>query len=555
MPFLLLSGHLSIDGATFARIQWKERMLLPGEETPKMYGGGVMKQIIVLVWLSLCSILFAQQIAPDRITGEVQWSGEILVRSDITVARGATLYIAPGTRIKFEANQDRSKSGKDREHIEFIVLGTLIADGLPGEGKIIFTSAAEEPRMYDWYGIVIKNLKDKSLLKNCVIEYAYKGITCYGSSPEIISCEIRYNQYAGISCEVRSNARIQNNTLIGNDFAGLVCELGSNPVVENSIITQNLNGVIIFDRSAPDLGHANPGENQSFGENFILNNFESNIYNHSSNDIYAQNNLWNTTQSSEITAMLIDQEDNRSKGKIIFLPVFRGETTLQARVKEPAQPLIQPVVQQQSPSSPPETIAAGPAAQQSTTPPQSKPDNTSQPKTALTSTERKRPNIQPETGQSEALLASADNEGGAVLTSIPEQTPAPPPAVVQPETLVVYREVVVEKPAEKPAEVFTVPDEPIIEALLDGGRRKYFKRVKPEYPPIYLKTKFEGKVLLQVIVGLEGQVESFEVLRSDGEFFTRAAVRAVKKFRYVPGTFKGQPVKYKIIEPFYFRLN
>lgn len=535
-------------------------MKLPGEVIPKSYGV-IMKRFIT-TWLLLPLAVLAGQVAPNRITGEVQWSGEVFVNGDVTVARGATLYIAPGTRVVFSANQDQFKAGKDREHIEFYVLGTLIADGLPGEGKIIFTSGAAEPRMYDWYGIVIKNVKDKSLLKNCVVEYAYKGITAYGSSPEIISCEIRYNQYAGISCEVRSKARIQNNTLIGNDFAGLVCELGSAPVVENCIITQNLNGVIIFDRSAPDLGRSNPEEGESFGENFILNNFESNIYNHSSNDIYAQNNLWNTAQPSEISVMLIDQEDNRSNGKIIFLPVFRGQTTAQELIAERAQPTIQPVAQStenqtsvQTPA-PQLTVAQNTQAAENQTPSQQD-DNAARSSTASNAeTENTRLPVQPGETSPEPLLASADNEsGGASLTSIPEQTNKPLPVVVQPETLVVYREVMVEKPAEKPAEAVQIPEDPVIEALIDGGRRQYVNRVKPEYPAIYLKTKFEGKVLLQVIVDVDGKVESYEVLRSDGEYFTEAAAKAIRKFQYAPGTFRGQPVKYKIIEPFYFRLN
>jgi parallel beta-helix repeat protein len=269
----------------------------------------VMK-VLILVALLFPLWLSGQQGIQGNLTGDTRWFGEIFVTGDITVSKGVTLTIDPGTRIIINAKFDATKSGKDLRHVEITVLGKIEAGGTSNEDRIVFTSSAYQPQMYDWYGIVIKNMKNNSLLKHCLIEYAYKGITCYGSSPEIIGCEIRYNQYAGISSEVRSNPVIRSSTLSGNDFAGLVCELASHPVVEKNVITQNLNGIVIFDRSRPDLGHPSAAEGESVGENIILNNFESNIYNHSTNEIFAQNNIWNATTAAQIQETVFDSFKN-----------------------------------------------------------------------------------------------------------------------------------------------------------------------------------------------------------------------------------------------------
>lgn len=95
----------------------------------------------------------------------------------------------------------------------------------------------------------------------------------------------------------------------------------------------------------------------------------------------------------------------------------------------------------------------------------------------------------------------------------------------------------------------------IIEGLLDKRRREYIHREPAKYPIVYQKIEREGKVILEVIVGLDGNIEDYKVLKSDGNPFTQSAVKALQKFKLKPGTFKGKPVKFKIIERFDFNLG
>ncbi len=453
-----------------------------------------------------------------KITQNTRWSGDIYLNGDVIVARSATLTIDAGSRIFVMPHQDVTRGGTDPELTEIIVLGRLKAEGSERGGRIIFTSAATSQRMRDWYGIVIKGRRQTSLFKNCVVEYAYKGITAYGSSPIIENSEIRFNFYIGISAEVRAKPTIKNCLILGNGVAGVSCELGSLPLLEGNVINQNANGVIIFDRSMPDLGHAPPETGQSRGENRIYNNFEYDIYNHSANDIYAQNNIWNTDDIAEIRQRIYDREDNNAYGDVIFEPYFGQK-----------RPRTQP--RRELPPIP--TVALESSIDATTT--------------ANTNTET---NNEIQGNAEQNTLPQTEN-------TPPNQNPALQPVPVKRETVYVYQpppEVKKEEPPEKQPEKPAI-QEPVIEALLDGGKRQYVRRVKPEYPTIYLNTGTEGTVILEVIVDRTGKVESYRVLRSDGDLFTTAAVEAVKKYRYKPGTMNGKPVKFRVIERFRFKIG
>lgn len=494
-----------------------------------------MKAFALIGSMFLPLLLAAQVTVSGEIARNTRWFGQVLVDGDVIVAKGVTLSIEPGSRIVFRANQDKTKSGNDPSKIEFIVLGKLIAAGEPGEGQIVFTSDAASSKAGSWHGLIFKNFTVASTMRYCIVEYAYKGVTCYGSSPEISGCEIRFNQYAGISCEVRSAASIRNCSIMGNDFAGLVCELGSSPLLEKTVITQNTNGVIVFDRSRPDLGRSEPGPGESRGENQIYGNFETDIYNRSTLDVFAQNNLWDSERATEIQKKIIDKEKNPSYGKVIFEPLFGRRTTLAARqASQPPPPLSGA---QNSANSPPFAAAgtSGPAIA----------GNSGSPPGGILSPSSPAPVLRPagQAGQD----AKPGETGDSAAQTFSDRT-----SIVTPETLIVYREIFVEKP-DSASEPFLT--QPVLERQLDSGKRTYLYLAKPEYPEIYKRTRFQGRVIMEVIVGYNGEVESYTVVRSEGSYFTTAAIEALKKMRYRPETFQGRPVKFKIYESFVFKLD
>lgn len=457
--------------------------------------------------------LLSQEYFSGKVTQNTRWIGDVYLDGDVTVPKGVILSIESGSRIFMKPHTDSRKAGKDRERIEIIVNGVLQAKGSGPQSSIIFTSEAVDPQMNDWYGIVIKNLYNKSVIRNVVVEFGYKGITTYGSSPVITNSEIRFNHHSGISCEVRAAPEISQSVIVGNGFAGIYCELASSPKIRESIITQNKRGIIIFSGSQPDLGHYPAGDDQSRGENRIYNNFEYDIYNHSNKDVYAQNNYWNTSNPDDIRQTIFDKLQNTAYGSVVIEPTY-----LQKQAGELPVPSIAARSQRSS------TVGTSPNRR--TVP------NPSSPSTRGRASQPNRP----DTTQS---------------TASPVKTTPDTIVKIVPETVYVYKEPEKEAP-EKSVVRF---QEPVLEAFLDSGKRQYLHREKPRYPKIYLETGTEGNVLIEVIVDKEGKVDDYKVLRSDGELFAEVSIEALKKFRYKPGTINGKPVKFKIVERFIFRAS
>lgn len=459
---------------------------------------------------------WAQKYYSGTISVDTRWMGDVYIDGDVIVPRGVILSIESGSRIFFKPHSDSRKSGRDKKRAELIVEGVLLARGSGQQSPIIFTSEAQNAQMNDWYGIVIKNLSEKSVLRNCIVEFAYKGITCYGSSPRISECEIRFNHNSGISCEVRARPVIEKSVIMGNGFAGINCELAADPIISECIITQNTYGVISFSQSNPDLGHIPAQEGQSVGKNRIFNNFEYDVYNHSSATLFAQNNFWNTNVPEEIQSTIYDKTNNPAYGPVVFKPIF-------SRKKKPRLYLPGIVLREErrkgTPSLP------GKVALKDTFPRKKAEEDTSKPQVEIRKPEKIKP----------------------VLPAV--TTPPETVFTIKPETVIVVKEV----PDTRAKQSAPVMKEPILEAFLDSGRREYIHRAIPDYPGIYRQTGVEGDVLFEVVVDREGKVESYRVLRSDGELFTESAIKALKKFRYKPGTFQGKPVKFKIVERFRFK--
>jgi len=303
---------------------------------------------------------------------------------------------------------------------------------------------------------------------------------------------------------------------MGNGFSGINCELAAVPIISECVITQNTYGIISFSQSNPDLGHIPTDDGQSAGKNRIFNNFEYDVYNHSSATLFAQNNFWNTNNPEEIQSTIFDKSNNPAYGQVVFEPIF-------LRKKKPRLYLPGIVLREEKrKGSPP---ISGEVALKDTSSPEKIEKDTTQ-----TLAEIKKPK------KVEPVLRS---------TTMPPETIFK----VRPETVVVYKEA----KATEPEENIPVIKEPILEAFLDSGKREYIRRARPDYPGIYRQTGTEGDVLFEVIVDRDGTVADYRVLRSDGELFTIAAIKALKKFRYKPGTFQGKPVKYKIVERFRFK--
>ena len=76
--------------------------------------------------------------------------------------------------------------------------------------------------------------------------------------------------------------------------------------------------------------------------------------------------------------------------------------------------------------------------------------------------------------------------------------------------------------------------------------------VKPVYPPLALKARMGGMVLLRVLVSERGAAQEVEVLRGAPGGLTASAVDAVRRWTFAPATKAGVPVKTWLTVPIPF---
>ncbi len=165
-----------------------------------------------------------------------------IIRGDVTVSDGTSLYIEHGVRVVFTGSH------------KLIVLGDILAAGVPGDSVYFTTDTLANP--LKWKGIRFLNCDTTAALEYCVIEFGRAqgagddryggGIECQTSRPLIRHCSVRNNyatiQGGGVYC--RDNARpvLDSCTFSGN-FAvsgggGMFCR-NSAPILTGCAFISN----------------------------------------------------------------------------------------------------------------------------------------------------------------------------------------------------------------------------------------------------------------------------------------------------------------------------
>ena len=494
----------------------------------------IMNKFITSLLIILITISIAhsqvQRIAGQTISGNVNWSGTIIISGDVTIAQKSRLVIEPGTRILFEPNQDVTKGGADKTRSEIIVRGTLVARGLPGR-KITFSSNSESPRMGEWYSLEFLHLKGGTLLEYCVVEYAHNGLTIKNTHMIVNNCEVRYNYHAGIRTEVKSTAEIKNSMISENGYAGLICELGSKPVLTDNLISLNRIGIVVFSLSQPNLGNMAPGDDYNPGRNNIYNNEEYNLYNHSNKKIFAENNYWGDRNRSVIAQKVYDKDDNSKYGSVDYAPVLRqsGQQNLGSMLL---------LAQNSGPSPPPASQA---------------PARTNQPAPAPAATQETTP------ANRDTVTATPQNENLAQKTEdtvdetidlskkLDEMAPIMASAAA-PEP-VVRQLSVSSKEVEKKIDYNKI----FLELFLDGGKKKYVTKPKLNSSKIPRNFWEAGEVRVKVIVGKNGKVEEASILRGLNDVIDQIVLDTVDEIQYQAGLINGRAVKFSTSEVFRFK--
>jgi TonB family protein len=75
--------------------------------------------------------------------------------------------------------------------------------------------------------------------------------------------------------------------------------------------------------------------------------------------------------------------------------------------------------------------------------------------------------------------------------------------------------------------------------LGSGGTLTLLKKVSPIYPSVMQSARMPGVVVLDAVIHADGTIGDITVLRSTNDLFARAAIEAVKKWRYTPLPYEG----------------
>ena len=126
--------------------------------------------------------------------------------------------------------------------------------------------------------------------------------------------------------------------------------------------------------------------------------------------------------------------------------------------------------------------------------------------------------------------------------AIADATPAPnaPTGVVAPQPPAA--------PIAAPVNVAAAPSPPApsppapAKVELPSSDADYLQNPKPAYPPISKRMGEQGKVVVRVLIGLDGTAQRAEIRQSSGYYrLDQAALATVQRWRYVPGKRAGVP--------------
>lgn len=509
-----------------------------------------LKRTALFSLVLILPVVLGAQTLSGTINSNETWQGIIQLNGDVVISKNARVTILPGTQIKMASRQDSQLSGNDKNLIEIIVNGELIAEGTD-DNEIVFTSAAKDKRMGDWFGIVIQNRKSTTSLTKVVIEYGFDGITVIASRPNIYSSVIQYNFNSGITCKINANPKIIDNTIYANGWAGVFSHKKAKPILSGNRISMNDYGVIIMKSGEANLGNLKgKGIEKNPGQNLFLGNLSYALDNHSKYAVYAQNNTWtgpDNIPASDVSNLIYDEKDNPGSGAVYYKPVFGQGSQIFAAGPGPAKNVS--VENQDSPA-----INMDNVAQQTEVITKNEPEvesgvnvrknsSTEKNKTDLVANktvEKGTASLPVALGQKKVAKGDEGNTNKNIENKtrdkVLEDVTSFKKSIVKPKSVKINK--------------------PVQEWQIDQHHRQYIgKRPRPEYPSIAYQTKTTGQVIIEVIANEKGLIGSTRILKSSSEIFNEVAMGAVKKIKYVPMTMKGEAVKVKLIERYVFDLR
>jgi protein TonB len=154
------------------------------------------------------------------------------------------------------------------------------------------------------------------------------------------------------------------------------------------------------------------------------------------------------------------------------------------------------------------------------------------------------------------------------LVDLSEIEPEPPPEEIQVPMVESIAETMIETD-EVPDQVVVAPGTLITAAPtwddylpqhMVSAQPKFIEKELLEnliYPPIALRSGIEGRVILELFIDRNGQIQRIQILQEnpEGRGFGEAAVKAFTGMRCVPAVANGEPVSARYRYPVSFKIK
>jgi hypothetical protein len=257
------------------------------------------------------------------IRNDTVWQGEIHISGVISVKRGATLTIRPGTIVKFKRiDRDKNNVGDG----EIMVEGRLVAKGTTDK-KIVFTSAEKNPKVSDWSYVQFISSDPDNVIENCQFEYAYAGLMIHYANVRISDTLFRNNR-RGMHF-TSTDMPVDHCTFVDNQIGVYFVRFEGNVRFTNNEIANNDIGVQFVKQhiNLVDFENLDQGkEPPHFDGNNIHNNRK---YNYSlgedqDRDINVSGNWWGSMKRDAIADTIYDRNSDKTLGRIVFEPFLKS---------------------------------------------------------------------------------------------------------------------------------------------------------------------------------------------------------------------------------------
>jgi len=265
------------------------------------------------------------------------WKGTITITGTVSVKKGVTLTIEPGTVIRFK-KLDRDNNGIGDG--ELMVEGRIVARGTR-TNRILFTSAEPKPEMKDWSYVMVHTTGTDNVFAFCEFQYAYSGIQLLYSNGNVTDCLFDRN-YMGIRIN-RANIVLEHNTFLDNTIGVKFARLEGTVAIRENLVTRNDVGVLYQQPQQKTVDwDSDVLPPAAIKLPLITNN---NIYgNRDYNfklgerkavDLHFPNNWWGSISAETIDGLIFDSKQDDALGKVTFLP-FLSKPVENAGVREKA---------------------------------------------------------------------------------------------------------------------------------------------------------------------------------------------------------------------------